>query len=138
MSYARDIRIEFNHCDPAGIVFFPRYFEMLNSMAENFFRDRLDYPFEAITLRDGFGVPTVRLESDFRAPSRLGELVRFELRVMGLGRASVDLTHRASHGGELRLEARQRLVWIDAGRAAPWPERLRAALAEEMKQGGSQ
>ena len=138
MSYTRDIRIEFNHCDPAGIVFFPRYLEMLNSMAENFFRDRLDYPFEAITLRDGFGVPTVRLETDFRAPSRLGDLVRFTLVVAAVGRSSLDLHHSARLGDELRLEARQRLVWINNGRAAPWPERLRAALSDEMKQGSSQ
>ena len=39
MTYTRHIRIEFNHCDPAGIVFYPRYFEMTNSVVENFFAD---------------------------------------------------------------------------------------------------
>ena len=28
MLYHRLYPIEFNHCDPAGIVFYPRYFEM--------------------------------------------------------------------------------------------------------------
>ena len=37
--YERLIQIEFNHCDPAGIVFYPRYFEMVNSVCENFFRE---------------------------------------------------------------------------------------------------
>lgn len=37
--YERLIQIEFNHCDPAGIVFYPRYFEMVNSVIENFFAD---------------------------------------------------------------------------------------------------
>ncbi len=45
MSDCRQIRVEFNHCDPAGIVFYPRYFEMANSVVENFFRDEVDYPF---------------------------------------------------------------------------------------------
>lgn len=134
MSYIRDIRIEFNHCDPAGIVFFPRYFEMINSMVENFFRDRLEHPFEQITMVEGHGVPTVRLQTDFRAPSRLGDLVQFTLMVTGVGRASLDLHHRAEMAGELRLEAWQRIVWIGRdGRAAPWPDEMRARLEQEYQ-----
>ena len=30
LTYTRNARIEWGDCDPAGIVFFPRYFEMLN------------------------------------------------------------------------------------------------------------
>ncbi|KPQ07603.1 MAG: 4-hydroxybenzoyl-CoA thioesterase [Rhodobacteraceae bacterium HLUCCA12] len=134
MSYQRDIRIEFNHCDPAGIVFFPRYFEMINSMVENFFRDRLAHPFERITMEEGHGVPTVRLETDFRAPSYLGDLVRFTLEVAAVGRSSADFRHQAHLGNELRLEARQRIVWISAeGRAAPWPEGIRTRLQQELE-----
>ncbi len=66
--YRREIRIEFNHCDPAGIVFFPRYFEMLNSQVENFFRDVLDYPFEKMMFGDGHAVPTVHFEIAFAIP----------------------------------------------------------------------
>ena len=39
MIYYRTIQVEFNHCDPAGIVFYPRYFEMTNSVVEIFFRE---------------------------------------------------------------------------------------------------
>lgn len=138
MSYSRDIRIEFNHCDPAGIVFFPRYFEMVNSMVENFFRDRLEMPFERLHGAGGGGVPTVHLDCDFRAPSRLGDLVRFTLRVTALGRASCDLHHVGQCGGETRLDVRQRIVWIGAGgRAAPWPEALRIRLDHERTRGES-
>lgn len=138
MSYTRDIRIEFNHCDPAGIVFFPRYFEMINSMTENFFRDRLDYPFERIVLGERSSVPTVHLEIDFRAPSRLGEMVRFALEVTGLGRSSVDLRHRATGAGVVRLEAHQRLVWVDeGGRAAGWPAELRNKLERDLITGAN-
>ena len=43
MLYHRLYPIEFNHCDPAGIVFYPRYFEMTNSVVENFFADEVVY-----------------------------------------------------------------------------------------------
>ncbi len=134
--YARDIRIEFAHCDPAGIVFFPRFFEMLNSQVENFFRDAVNYPFERMILAEKHSVPTVHFQIDFRAPARLGELLRFALAVRRLGRSSVDLFHTA-HGPDrtLRLEATQRLVWVTpAGRSAPWPEPLRARLAAHLEE----
>jgi 4-hydroxybenzoyl-CoA thioesterase len=134
--YRRDIRIEFNHCDPAGIVFFPRYFEMLNSQVENFFRDVLDCPFERMMFDDRHAVPTVHFEIDFRPPSRLGELVRFELAVRRLGRTSVDLHHSArGPDGPCAWEALQRLVWVKIdGRSAPWPDALRTKLAAHLEE----
>jgi 4-hydroxybenzoyl-CoA thioesterase len=130
VSYRRDIRVEFNHCDPAGIVFFPRYYEMLNSVIENFFRDVLEAPWERVTTEEGHGVPTVRLETEFRAPSRLGEVLAFSLRVVRLGRSSVDFALEAVCGDELRLASSHRLVWVGRdGRAAAWPEALRGRLA---------
>jgi 4-hydroxybenzoyl-CoA thioesterase len=134
--YARDIRIEFNHCDPAGIVFFPRFFEMINSQVENFFRDALACPFEEIILTEGFGVPTAHIEIDFRKPARLGEVLRFELGVTRIGRSSLDLRHRAlGQAGDLRLEAAQRLVWVGRdGRSESWPDTLREALGLHMEE----
>ena len=34
--FERNKRVRFAHCDPAGIVFYPRYFEMLNELVEAF------------------------------------------------------------------------------------------------------
>ena len=129
MTYRRDIRIEFNHCDPAGIVFYPRYFEMTNSVVENFFRDVLDYPFERISMREGNGVPTVRIESAFRKPSFLGDIVTFTLTVRRVGSSSVDFDIAAHGGDELRLTCALTLVWINPdGRADSWPDELRGRL----------
>ena len=134
MTYRREIAIEFNHCDPAGIVFYPRYYEMLNSVIENFFADALGRSFAAITLRDGCGVPTVRIETDFRRPSRLGERVVFALRVTAVGRSSADFIITATGpDGTLRLTSRQRIVWVGQdARAASWPDDLRAALTARI------
>lgn len=134
--YSRDIRIEFNHCDPAGIVFFPRYFEMVSSQVENFFRHAIDYPYERMTVEEDHGVPTVHLDTDFRQPSRLGDLLRFELRVRRLGRSSLDLHHVVRGAdGSLRLEVRQRIVWVGPdGRSTPWPDWLRDRLAAHLEE----
>lgn len=137
MSYTRIIPIEFNHCDPAGIVFYPRYFEMTNSVVENFFADVVGYSFARMHSGGAHnGVPTVSIRCDFRAPSRLGDKVPFTLTVKAVGRSSATVRIVAAVGDEVRLETENTLVWIDGGRAAPWPEEIRAKLESELNKGG--
>lgn len=134
MTYTRQIRVEFNHCDPAGIVFYPRYYEMTNSVIENFFRDQVDWPFEAMMAK-GIGVPTVRIETDFRAPSRLGDLLDWTLSVTKLGRASASFALLASSGGQDRLAIALTLVWLGPDhRPAPWPDTVRPRLAAHLQE----
>ncbi|GAB1478394.1 acyl-CoA thioesterase [Paracoccaceae bacterium] len=134
MPYQRLIQIEFNHCDPAGIVFYPRYFEMVNSVVENFFADVVGRSFAQMHLGQGNGVPTVKIEAEFVAPSRLGEKVLFTLEILKLGGASAELAIRAALGAEERMRLRLTLVWIEAGRAAPWPQEMRARMVNFMEE----
>jgi len=134
MPYQRLSQIEFNHCDPAGIVFYPRYFEMVNSVVENFFADVVGRSFAQMHLGQGNGVPTVRIEAEFVAPSRLGEKVLFTLEIAKLGGASAEFAIRAALGAEERMRLRLTLVWIEAGRAAPWPQEMRARMVTFMEE----
>ncbi len=134
MTYRRQIPIEFNHCDPAGIVFYPRYLEMTNSLVENFFREALDLPF-ARMMAERTGVPTVKLEMDFRAPSRLGEVLDWTLAVLRRGRTSAKLRIAAEGGGRLRLQGHLTLVFASLdGHALPWPDPVRQRL-DALRQG---
>lgn len=130
MIYTRLIPIEFNHCDPAGIVFYPRYFEMTNSVVENFFADVAGRSFAAMSGASPInGVPTARIEAEFVAPSRLGELLVFSLRLVQLGSRSMTITLEAEAEGQRRMRTRILLVWTAGMRAAAWPEDVRARLA---------
>lgn len=130
MTYHRLIQIEFNHCDPAGIVFYPRYFEMTNSVVENFFADVLHFSF-AQMIEAGGGVPTARLEVNFHAPSRLGEKVDFALDVTRVGNTSVGFRIVARGGGVDRLTADLTLVNVDAqGKPQPWSPNVRKRLTD--------
>lgn len=134
MTYTRHIRIEFNHCDPAGIVFYPRYFEMTNSVCENFFREVVGYSYHAM-MDDGIGVPTARIETDFKAPSRLGDVLDWALGVERLGASSVTFRLTATCDGAERVIVRLTLVWLDTDhRPARWPDRIRATLAAHQEQ----
>ncbi len=124
MTYTRTVAVEFNHCDPAGIVFYPRYFEMVNSVVENFFGEVIGYPF-ARMMAEGHGVPTVRIETEFRAPSRLGDRLDFTLALERAGQTSVTFVVNAGAGGVERMTARLTLVWVENGQSAAWPAEIR-------------
>ena len=128
MIYHRPIPIEFNHCDPAGIVFYPRYFEMINSVAENFFKDVAGRSYASM-IATRQGVPTARVETNFHVPSRLGEVLDFRLKITRLGATSITFEITA-HGGTNRLTCLLTLVWISPeGRPMPWPEAMRTKLS---------
>ena len=133
MSYARQIRVEFNHCDPAGIVFYPRYFEMTNSVCENFFREEVGHSYHAM-MENRTGVPTVRLEVDFRAPSRLGDVIDWLMVIERVGSSSATLRLEARGDGALRLTVRKTIVWMTSDmRAGRWPDAVRSALTAHLE-----
>lgn len=123
-------RVRFADCDAAGIVFFPRYFEMLNGVVEDWFAGPLGVSFRELHLERSASVPTAAVEARFRAPSRLEDDLDFSLSVARLGGASCGLRHRIDCGGERRFEATQTIVHVGSAlKPAPWPGDLRARMA---------
>lgn len=128
MAFELQQKVLFKHCDPAGIVFFPRYFEMMNDMVETFFDEALGLPFETLLLTNG--VPTATIETKFVRPSRHGDVLDLALSLMRVGQSSVQYRMTAHGEGELRFETNAVLVHVDdSGRPAPWP----VGLKDKMK-----
>lgn len=127
MTFRLQQPVRFQHCDPAGIVFYPRYFEMINLCVETWCEEVLSYPFSAMH-GGGFAIPTATISVDFTAPSRLGDVLEFSLEVEKVGRTSVSLAFRAVAGEELRLKGSSVLVHVDqkVGKPVRWPEDVRA------------
>ncbi|MCI1191417.1 acyl-CoA thioesterase [Calidifontimicrobium sp. SYSU G02091] len=122
--------VRFADCDPAGIVFFPQYLVMVNTLVEQWFDEGLGVPYADVIGARRTGLPTVRLEADFTAISRHGEHLAQCLAVRHLGRSSLHLHHEFHGGGELRLRVRQVLVCTSLAthRPQPIPDDLRAAM----------
>jgi 4-hydroxybenzoyl-CoA thioesterase len=72
-AFIKEEQIRFQHVDYAGIVFYPRYFEMLNCILEDFYDEALGLPFNK--MHETGGIPTVDLKVKFIKPARLGEVL---------------------------------------------------------------
>ncbi len=123
-------RIPFAHCDPAGIVFYPKYFELFNGLVEDWITDELCIPYAELIGARRVGLPMVRLETDFKAVSRIGDLVTLALSVQKVGGSSLTLRLVCRSGDEDRVSARQVIVTTDlrTHRATRIPQDLRSAI----------
>lgn len=129
-AFTARFRIRFSHCDPAGIVYYPRYFDMFNGVVEDWFCDRLGIPYAGFLLERRFGLPTVRAECTYHRPTRMGEMMGMTPLIRRIGGSSVDLAIVGHIDGDRRLEGRIVLVTtdLDSGRSIAIPDFLRDAL----------
>ena len=85
--FIKEEQIRFRHTDFAGIVFYPRFLEMLNDLVEDWFDEALDRPFSKI--HETNGIPTVDLKVQFKNAARIGEVLTKKLWVKELKNSSV-------------------------------------------------
>ena len=135
-TFYSDMLVRFSHCDPAGIVFYPQYFIMFNGLVEDWFNQGLGVNYARYITEHRLGFPIVKLECDFVAPSKIGEIITFGLKLERLGRSSMAFTVHCRHDREERLRARFVLVAMDLERqrAQAVPDDLRG-LMEAFQQG---
>ena len=128
--FIQERKVRFADCDAAGIVFYPRYFEMLNGVVEDWFAGPLGASFRELHMERHVSVPTAAVEARFIAPSRLEDDLTFSLTVTKLGGASCGLRHVIECDGQRRFEATQTIVFVGRSlKPEPWPETLRARIA---------
>ncbi|QDL56163.1 acyl-CoA thioesterase [Rhodoferax aquaticus] len=108
--YSNSYAIRFSHCDPAGIVFYPQYFVLINGLVEDWFTLGLKINYADLIGQRKVGLPTVSLHCDFVAPSRMGEDVAFHLRTSRVGKRSITLDITATGLDGQRLKLQQTLV----------------------------
>jgi 4-hydroxybenzoyl-CoA thioesterase len=121
--------LRFGDCDPAGIAYYPRYFDLLNGVVEDWWI-AMGHPWKVLFGERRIGLPTVRFEVDFRAPAFLEDELRFTLSVKRIGGKSVALDHVVQRGATTLWHCAQTLVVtsLDTHRSIAWPDDLRAAL----------
>lgn len=127
-------QVEFNHCDPAGIVFYPRYFEMISAVTERFFADAIGYSWAQMGRDSGAGTPMGEINVRFHAPSRLEDMLEFSLTLQRIGSSSATIQILCHCGGQHRFTCTATLVYarLETGGSEPWPDTARAAMARYL------
>lgn len=132
-AFEREQLVRFGHCDPAGIVFYPRYFEMLNELVEDWFA-QLGAGLDVLIGQRRLGLPTAQLDTRFLRVSRQGDRLVQRIRIERLGGSSLRLQVSFDGDDGPRVAFAQVLVCtaLDTHRPQPWPDDLRVALARAL------
>jgi 4-hydroxybenzoyl-CoA thioesterase len=109
----RTVRIEWGDCDPAGIVFYPRYFAMFDHSTVLLIEQALGMRKLALYEHHAFGGwPSVEARARFHLPTRFGDDVVIETAIVKIGRASFSLEHRLTLDGAIAVEGYETRVWV--------------------------
>jgi len=132
--FQREQLVRFGHCDPAGIVFYPRYFEMLNELIEDWFANALGLPFDVLIGQRRIGMPTAQLDTRFLRVSRHGDRLQQTIHIERLGGSSLKLSIAFISDDGPRVEFTQVLVCtsLETHKPQAFPDDLRAALERSL------
>jgi 4-hydroxybenzoyl-CoA thioesterase len=123
--HTRHLMIEWGDCDPAGIVWYPRYFEMFDASTGALFAAALGIrKAEMMERFEMAGFPMVDTHARFLAPCRFGDAVRIESTVKEFRRSSFDVEHRLMRDDTTCVEGFETRVWV--ARDPDDPGRLRS------------
>jgi len=126
LTYRRQLKIEWGHCDPAGIVFNPRFFEFFDANSWLLFETALGLKQQHLASTYGIvGIALVDARANFLKPAKFGDTIEIASQISEFRRSSFDVEHRISIGGELAVEGGETRVW--AARSADDPDRISAA-----------
>lgn len=129
--FSKPETIRFRHTDFAGIVFYPRFLEMLNDLVEDWFAECLDRPFSKI--HETNGIPTVDLKVQFRKPARIGDILEKQLWVTRCGGASVTIGFRFVHTKDNTTCLEGEATLVNVGLNEARNEITSVPFSEEMK-----
>jgi 4-hydroxybenzoyl-CoA thioesterase len=126
-SIRRTVRIEWGDCDPAGIVFYPRYFAMFNHSTELLIEGALGVKKITLNKQHGLGgFPAVATEARFLLPTRYGDDVEIESAFTRIGRSSFAIRHKLTLAGALAVEGNETRCWVARDPSRPGGLRAQA------------
>ena len=132
----RLVRVQWGDCDPAGIVYYPRYFEWIDASTILLFEKATGLTkIRMLEKHGGAGLALLEARAVFKVASQYGDDISIESRITEFRRTTFFVHHRVSKGDVLALEGFETRLWTvrdasDANRlkSAPMPPELIAAF----------
>ncbi|HEY7699803.1 MAG TPA: thioesterase family protein [Vicinamibacteria bacterium] len=123
MAFTSIQKIRFDDVDGAGIVYYPQFFHLCHGAFEDFFDTAAPVSYPTLVKDRRLGFPTVRIESEFKAPLSYGDVAVVELTVKKIGRSSLVVAYdiRRKRDGVLTFHADITTVLVDLDSLKPVP-----------------
>jgi 4-hydroxybenzoyl-CoA thioesterase len=107
----KTIQIEWGDCDPAQIVYFPRYLEYFDACTTALFKKAGLSKRQMLKAYEIVGIPLVDLRASFKVPSRFSDTVIVESEITEWRRSSFSVRHRLFNRNVLAVECFEIRVW---------------------------
>jgi 4-hydroxybenzoyl-CoA thioesterase len=135
ISNRKEIHVEWGDCDPAGIVYYPRFFEYFDACTNALFESVGFRKAEMLKTYGLLGIPMIDTRAQFYAPASFGETVRIETRIVEWGRSSFRVEHKLYNREVLAAECAEKRVWTvrdpqarNGMRSEPIPDEVKACF----------
>ena len=124
LTFRRQLTVEWGDCDPAGIVFNPRFFEFFDASSWLLFETALGVKQQEIASTYGIvGIALVDARANFLKPIKFGDTIEIASRISEFRRSSFDVEHRISIGERIGRRRRRNTGVGDAQRRRPGEDR---------------
>jgi 4-hydroxybenzoyl-CoA thioesterase len=97
------VHVEFGHCDPAGIVWYPNFYEWFDA-ASHRLSERAGVGLHALRAQGFLGLPLMQTGASYHRPVRFGDDVEVHSEVVSFERKSFRIAHRILKDGACHLE----------------------------------
>lgn len=140
MAFERSFAIRFGDVDPAGTVFYPRFFQFFHELFEEFLAVQCGLPYEVLVHQRRIGFPTVNIDANFRQPLRLGDQCRIRLTLVKVGRSSLLMDFHTWNKDIPCAAVRITTVCVDLDKRASVriPEDIRLKIVAQFADGDIQ
>ena len=140
LTNTRKIRVQWGDCDPAGIVFYPRYFEMFDACTILLFEKATGLTkIKMLEKYNGAGLALLEARAEFKVASAYGDDIEIETEITEFRRSSFFVRHTVTKAdGPLGLVGYETRLWTV--RDPDNPKRLKsgtmpAEIIEAFKRG---
>lgn len=131
------VQVGWGDCDPAGIVFYPRFYAWMDMVSHVLARE-MGIPRESMIPpgTDMFGFPVVGTQAQYLTPAFMDDTLEVRTWVTRVGRSSLSLRHEILRveDGALLVKGREDRVFVGRDeqgtmRSRELTEQMRSALA---------
>ena len=104
-------QVRWGDCDPAGIAFFPRFFEWMD-LASHALAQEMGITRQQTLGPASYGFPAVRADAEFLVPALLDDEIEVRTTIVQIGRTSLRMRHQLVRVGDGVLLARGEAVRV--------------------------